>query len=44
MFLKQCVLLCYNTDSETRPIAEVLAEIAAVIPATELAKLPLGLH
>ena len=25
---------------ETRPIAEVLAEIAATIPATELAKLP----
>jgi len=25
---------------ETRPIAEVLAEIAAAIPATELAKLP----
>ena len=25
---------------ETRPIAEVLAEIAAALPATELAKLP----
>ena len=25
---------------DTRPIAEVLAEIAAAIPATELAKLP----
>jgi hypothetical protein len=37
---KQCVLLCYNTDSGTRPIVEVLAEIAAAVPATELARFP----
>ncbi len=31
----------HSTEAhETRPIAEVLAEIAATIPTTELAKLP----
>jgi hypothetical protein len=29
-----------TTAPDTRPMAEVLAEIAATIPATELAKLP----
>ena len=42
---KLCVLVYPATDNsaeghDTRPIAEVLAEIAATIPAAELAKLP----
>jgi len=41
--LRVLVYLATGTSAEehdTRPIAEVLAEIAAVIPAAELAQLP----